>query len=281
MAVFTSALLSEQQIHRYARHIVLPEVGGKGQARLLSARVALVGAGGLGSAAALYLAAAGVGALGIVDGDVVDLSNLQRQILHHTRDIGRPKTASARDSIVALNPDVLVETHPVRLTAGNAASILGAYDLVLNCSDNFPTRYLVSDACVLLKKPLVDGSIFRFEGQATVYLPGNGCYRCLFPVPPPAGTVPTCAEAGVFGVLPGLVGVIQATEAIKLILGIGRTLASRLLLVDALAMDFREVQLQRNPNCRVCGDRPDITTLNDEAYFDGSPAAHPSCEVTP
>jgi adenylyltransferase/sulfurtransferase len=281
MAVFTSALLSEEQIHRYARHIVLPEVGGKGQARLLSARVALVGAGGLGSAAALYLAAAGVGALGIVDGDVVDLSNLQRQILHHTRDIGRPKTASARDSIVALNPDVLVETHPVRLTAGNDASILGAYDLVLNCSDNFPTRYLVSDACVLLKKPLVDGSIFRFEGQATVYLPGNGCYRCLFPVPPPAGTVPTCAEAGVFGVLPGLVGVIQAPEAIKLILGIGRTLASRLLLVDALAMDFREVQLQRNPNCRVCGDRPDITTLNDEAYSHGSPAAHPSCEVTP
>ncbi len=279
MPAFTSALLSEEQIHRYARHIVLPEVGGKGQARLLSARVAIVGAGGLGSSAALYLAAAGVGALGIVDSDTVELSNLQRQVLHHTRDIGRLKTESARDTLEALNPDVRVETHPVRLIAGNAMSVLGPYDLVLNCCDNFPTRYLVSDACVLLQKPLIDGSIFRFEGQATAYLPGHGCYRCLFPVPPPAGSIPTCAEAGVIGVLPGLIGIIQATEAIKIVLGIGRTLASRLLLIDALAMDFREVQLQRNPKCPVCGDRPTITTLSDEAYSGGIRGAPESCEA--
>ena len=255
--------LTDQQIIRYSRQIILPELGGKGQKRLLASRVAIVGAGGLGSPAALYLAAAGVGTLGIIDGDLVDLSNLQRQILHHTSDIGRPKTDSARETIQAVNPDVHVISYPVRLAAGNAQAILADYDVVLGCSDNFPTRYLLNDACFLLKKPLVDGSIFRFEGQATVYLPGRGCYRCLFPAPPPPGTVPSCAEAGVLGVLPGLVGVIQAAEAIKTILGIGRSLAGRLLLMDALAMDFREVELRRNPACPVCGDTPIITSLVD------------------
>ena len=267
--MMTQPRLTEDQIRRYARHIVLPEVGGRGQRKLLAARVALVGAGGLGSAAALYLAAAGVGTLGIIDADVVDLSNLQRQILHHVRDLGRPKTESARETIGAINPDVHVITHQLRLKSDNALGILGNYDLVLNCCDNFPTRYLVNDACVLLRKPLVDGSVFRFEGQATVYLPGQGCYRCLFPTPPDPGSVPTCAEAGVLGVLPGLIGVIQATEAIKVILGIGRVLASRLLLVDALAMDFREVQTSRDLACPVCGDSPTITQLIDYDQFCG------------
>jgi molybdopterin/thiamine biosynthesis adenylyltransferase len=253
--------LTDQQIIRYSRQIILPELGGKGQKRLLASSVAIVGAGGLGSPAALYLAAAGVGTVGIIDSDLVDLSNLQRQILHDTRDIGRPKTDSARQTIQFLNPDVRVISHPVRLSAANALGILADYDIVLGCCDNFPTRYLLNDACFLLKKPLVDGAIFRFEGQVTVYLPGRGCYRCLFPAPPPPGAVPSCAEAGVLGVLPGLVGVIQAAEAIKTILGIGRTLAGRLLLIDALAMDFREVELSRNPACALCGDVPTITTL--------------------
>jgi sulfur-carrier protein adenylyltransferase/sulfurtransferase len=259
----TASNLTEQQIIRYSRQMILPDLGGRAQKRLLASRVAIVGAGGLGSPAALYLAAAGVGTLGIIDSDLVDLSNLHRQILHHTSDVGRPKTDSARESIEAINPDVRVVPHPVRLTAANAMPILVGYDLVLGCCDNFPTRYLLNDACFLLKKPLVDGSIFRFEGQATVYMPGQGCYRCLFPAPPPPGAVPSCAEAGVLGVLPGLVGVIQATEAIKIILGIGRTLAGRLLLIDALAMDFREVELQRNPACPLCGDDPAITSLMD------------------
>jgi molybdopterin/thiamine biosynthesis adenylyltransferase len=255
--------LTETQSSRYARHIVLPDVGEAGQRKLLDARVVLVGAGGLGSAAGIYLAAAGIGTLGIVDADVVDPSNLQRQVLHHVHDIGRPKTESARESIAAINPDVKVEPHAVRLTAANARQILGQYDVVVGCIDNFPTRYLVNDACVLLGKPLVDGGIFRFEGQASTYLPGRGCYRCLFPNPPPAGSVPTCVEAGVLGVMPGLIGVIQAAETIKVILGIGRTLSSRLLLVDALAMDFREVSVQRNPACPVCGDAPSIRELKD------------------
>ncbi len=262
-----STAFTQDQIVRYSRHIILPEVGGKGQKRLLAARVAIVGAGGLGSPAALYLAAAGVGTLGIIDGDVVDLSNLQRQILHHVQDIGRPKTESARESIAAINPEVQVIPHPVRLSSENALSILADYDLVLNACDNFPTRYLVNDACVLLGKPLVDGSIFRFEGQVTVYRPGQGCYRCLFPAPPPPGSVPTCAQAGVLGAVAGLIGVIQATEVIKLILGIGRSLAGRLLLVDALAMNGREVQIRRDPACPVCGDSPTITHLIDYNEF--------------
>jgi molybdopterin/thiamine biosynthesis adenylyltransferase len=255
--------LTEQQILRYSRQIILPEMGGRAQKRLLASRVAIVGAGGLGSPAALYLAAAGVGTLGIIDGDLVDLSNLQRQILHHTSDVGRPKTDSARESIQAINPDVRVVTYQDRLNACNARAILADYEVVLGCSDNFPTRYLLNDACFLLKLPLVDGSIFRFEGQTTVYLPGQGCYRCLFPTPPPPGAVPTCAESGALGALPGLVGVIQATEAIKTILGIGRSLAGRLLLIDALSMDFREVELHRNPTCPLCGDSPTITSLLD------------------
>jgi sulfur-carrier protein adenylyltransferase/sulfurtransferase len=259
----TASNLSEQQIIRYSRQIILPDLGGRGQKRLLASRVAIVGAGGLGSPAALYLAAAGVGTLGIIDSDLVDLSNLQRQVLHRTRDVGRPKTESAQETIEAINPDVRVIAHQVRLTALNALAVLAGYDLVLGCCDNFPTRYLLNDACFLLKKPLVDGSVFRFEGQATIYLPGQGCYRCLFPAPPPPGAVPSCAEAGVLGVLPGLVGVIQAAEAIKIILGIGRTLAGRLLLIDALAMDFREVELKRNPACPLCGDEPSITSLMD------------------
>ena len=263
------AAFTEEQIVRYSRHILLPEVGGKGQKRLLAAKVALVGAGGLGSPAALYLAAAGVGTLGLIDSDTVDLSNLQRQVLHHVHDIHRPKTASAQDALHELNPDVRVVPHQVRLSSQNALELLAGYDLVVNACDNFPTRYLVNDACVLLQKPLVDGSIFRFEGQATVYLPGQGCYRCLFPTPPPADSVPSCSQVGVLGVVPGLVGLIQATEAIKLILGIGRSLAGRLLLVDALSMDLREVQISRNPACAVCGDSPTITSLIDYEQFCG------------
>jgi molybdopterin/thiamine biosynthesis adenylyltransferase len=272
----TPSSLTNQQVIRYSRQIILPELGGKGQKKLLASRVAIVGAGGLGSPAALYLAAAGVGALGIVDGDLVDLSNLQRQLLHRTSDVGRLKTDSARETIQAVNPDVRVTTFPVRLAASNAGAILADFDIVLGCSDNFPTRYLLNDACYLLKKPLVDGSIFRFEGQATNYLPGQGCYRCLFPAPPPPGAVPSCAETGVLGVLPGLVGVIQATEAIKTILGIGRSLAGRLLLIDALSMDFREVELRRNPACPLCGDFPTITRLLDHEQSCATGIASPA-----
>jgi molybdopterin/thiamine biosynthesis adenylyltransferase len=274
--VETPSSLTNQQVIRYCRQIILPELGGKGQKKLLASRVAIVGAGGLGSPAALYLAAAGVGALGIVDGDLVDLSNLHRQLLHRTSDVGRLKTDSARETIQAVNPDVRVTTFPVRLAASNAGAILADFDIVLGCSDNFPTRYLLNDACYLLKKPLVDGSIFRFEGQATNYLPGQGCYRCLFPAPPPPGAVPSCAETGVLGVLPGLVGVIQATEAIKTILGIGRSLAGRLLLIDALSMDFREVELRRNPACPLCGDFPTITRLLDHEQSCATGIASPA-----
>ncbi|MBI4757772.1 MAG: molybdopterin-synthase adenylyltransferase MoeB [Chloroflexi bacterium] len=263
--------LSQEQIVRYSRHILLPEVGGRGQKKLLAAKVLIIGAGGLGSPAALYLAAAGVGTLGIVDGDVVDLSNLQRQILHHVDDIGRPKTESAAEAIMAINPDVQVVPHQVILSSENALEILSGYDIIVNGCDNFPTRYLVNDACVLLHKPLVDGSIFRFDGQVAVFLPGRGCYRCLFPAPPPPGTVPSCAEAGVLGVLPGLVGVIQAVEAIKLVLGIGKSLAGRLVLVDTLPMEFHQVNLRRDPTCPVCGDHPTITHLIDYYEFCGVP----------
>src|ERR687887_20684 len=262
-----------EQAGRYARHIILPEIGGVGQRRLLNAKVALIGAGGLGSPAALYLAAAGVGTLGVVDFDDVDLSNLHRQILHGHANIGRPKVDSARDRINDVNPDVKVVPHPVALTSENAMEILGQYDVVVNGSDNFATRYLVNDACYLLKKPLVDGSIFRFEGQATVYLPGQGCYRCLFPSPPPPGAVPSCAEAGVLGVLPGMIGIIQAIETIKLILNLGEPLVNRLLLFDSLAMEFREVKIRRDPACPLCGDNPTIDHLIDYEAFCGAPMA--------
>ncbi len=260
-----------EQSLRYARHIILPEIGSIGQRKLLNSKVVIIGAGGLGSPAALYLAAAGVGTLGIVDFDVVDLTNLQRQLLHGKDDVGRLKTESARESINRINPDVQVVEHNVALTSENAMEVLSGYDIVVNGCDNFATRYLVNDACVLLGKPLVDGSIFRFEGQASVYLPGKGCYRCLFPAPPPPGAVPSCAEAGVLGVLPGIIGTIQAIETIKLIVGIGESLAGRLLIFDSLAMEFREVKVRRDPNCPVCGDNPTVTELIDYEEFCGAP----------
>jgi sulfur-carrier protein adenylyltransferase/sulfurtransferase len=233
-----------------------------------------VGAGGLGSPVALYLAAAGVGTLGLIDSDVVDLSNLQRQIVHHTHDVGRLKTQSAQETLADLNPDVRVVPYPVRLTSENALEILAGYDVVVTACDNFSTRYLINDACVLLRKPLVDGSVFRFEGQTSVYLPGKGCYRCLFPKAPPPGTMPPASQNGPLGVVPGLIGVIQAAETIKLILNIGQSLAGRLILVDTLAMHFNEIQLARDPACPVCGDSPIITRLIDyEAFCSGPPSA--------
>ncbi|MFQ5745642.1 MAG: molybdopterin-synthase adenylyltransferase MoeB [Gemmatimonadota bacterium] len=261
-----------EELRRYARQIILPEVGTEGQARLKAASVLLVGAGGLGSPLALYLAAAGVGRIGIVDADEVGESNLHRQVLHETRDVGRPKTESAADRLERLNPHVCVEAHGVRLSSGNALDILGAYDLVADGSDNFPTRYLVSDAAVLLGIPNVYGAVYRFEGQASVFgLPGGPCYRCLFRDPPPPELVPSCAEAGVLGVLPGLVGMIQATEAIKLILGLGTSLSGRLLLVDGLGMEFRELAIRRDPECPACGDAPSIRELVDyEAFCSGA-----------
>jgi molybdopterin/thiamine biosynthesis adenylyltransferase len=264
-------VLSEEQVRRYSRHLILPEVGGSGQRKLLNSKVLLVGAGGLGSPAALYLAAAGVGTLGIVDFDAVDVSNLQRQILHHQRDVGRPKVHSAVDTIADLNPDVKVVPYQEALNASNARRILSEYDAVVNGSDNFPTRYLVNDACVFLKKPLVDGSIFKFEGQATVFLPGHGCYRCLYPAPPPPGVVPSCAEAGVLGVICGVIASIQGVETIKLLLGIGELLVGRLVFFDALNMEFRQVKYRRDPECPVCGDHPTITDLIDYHAFCGVP----------
>ncbi|HLE81608.1 MAG TPA: molybdopterin-synthase adenylyltransferase MoeB [Dehalococcoidia bacterium] len=258
---------TEEQIQRYSRHIVMPQVGGKGQRKLLNAKVLLVGAGGLGSPTAMYLAAAGVGTLGIIDADVVDLSNLQRQLLHDTNDVGRPKVDSAAERIADLNPGVQVNKYLALLTSENALDIIKDYDIVINGCDNFPTRYLVNDASVFLNKPLVDGSILFFEGQATVFVPGQGCYRCLYPAPPPPGMVPSCAEGGVLGVLPGIVGCIQAIEAIKLILGLGETLAGRLLLFDALKMEFRLMKLRRDPQCPVCGDNPTVTELIDYEEF--------------
>jgi len=261
-------MLSPSELVRYARHLTLPEVGPEGQLRLSRARVLLVGAGGLGSPAALYLAAAGVGTLGVVDGDVVELSNLQRQVLHGSATLGRPKTESMRTRIADLNPTVHVIEHRDRLTSSNALDILGRYDLAIDGSDNFPTRYLVNDAAVMLRKPYVYGSIFRFDGQVSLFAaPGGPCYRCLFAEPPPPDLVPNCAEAGVIGVLPGIVGSLQALEAIKWILGIGESLVGRLLLVDALRVGFREVAVSRDPECAVCSDHPAVTHLIDyEAY---------------
>ena len=257
------------QVKRYSRHIIMGDVGSAGQRKLMQSKALIIGAGGLGSPSAVYLALAGVGTIGIVDFDVVELSNLQRQILHHTSDVGRSKVDSARDNIKSYNPDVNVVLHDVRLESDNAIDIISQYDLVINGADNFATRYLVNDACYLLNKPLVDGSILIFDGQATVFLPGEGCYRCLFPEPPPPGMVPNCAEAGVLGALTGLVGSIQATEALKQLIGIGESLTSRLLLIDALSMTFREVKLKRNPSCPLCGDSPTVTELIDYEVFCG------------
>jgi sulfur-carrier protein adenylyltransferase/sulfurtransferase len=266
-------MLSAEELERYARHIVLREVGGPGQAALKEAAVLVIGAGGLGAPALMYLAAAGVGTLGVIDFDVVDVSNLQRQILHGTKDVGRSKLESARARLYDLNPHVRVETYETRLTSANALEIIGGYDIVVDGTDNFATRYLTNDACVLLGKPNVYGSIFRFEGQASVFGMADGpCYRCLFPEPPPPGSVPSCAEGGVFGVLPGIVGTIQATETIKLILGIGETLAGRLLLIDAQSMQFRAMTLRKDPACPACGTRT-ITALIDYDEFCGTPGA--------
>ena len=262
--------LSSEEILRYSRHLSLSEVGVEGQKRLKAASILLVGTGGLGSPLAMYLAAAGIGRLGLVDFDTVDASNLHRQLIHGTKDIGRPKIDSARESISDINPNVHVDTYETALTSANALEIMEGYDLVIDGTDNFPTRYLVNDACVLSGIPNVYGSIFRFEGQASVFgTPGGPCYRCLFPQPPPPGAVPNCAEGGVIGVLPGIVGLIQANEAIKLLLGKGIPLIGRLLLFDALAMKFREIKLKRDPNCPVCGDNPTVTELIDYNEFCG------------
>ena len=262
--------LTTDDLSRYARHLILPEVGIKGQRRLKAARVLCVGTGGLGSPLAFYLTAAGVGTLGLVDFDVVDASNLQRQIIHSTKDIGRKKLDSAAEKLTALNPSINIVKHETMLTSANALEILKDYDIVADGTDNFPTRYLVNDACVLTGKPNVYGSIFRFEGQASVFATEAGpCYRCLYPEPPPPNLVPSCAEGGVLGILPGLVGVIQATEVIKLILGRGESLIGRLLLVDALNMRFRELKLRKNPECPVCGPHPTVTQLIDYQQFCG------------
>lgn len=262
--------MNDDELRRYARHIILPEVGLEGQARLKRARVLIVGAGGLGSPASLYLAAAGIGTLGLVDFDVVEYSNLQRQIIHGTSDVGRSKLESARDSLHEINPEVTIECHESRLTSENAFQIIEPYDIVVDGTDNFPTRYLVNDACVLLGKPNVYGSIFRFEGQASVFYAAQGpCYRCLFRDPPPPGLVPSCAEAGVLGVLPGIIGAIQANETIKLILERGEPLIGRLLLFDALSMRFRELHLRKDRECSVCGEEPTVRELIDYEDFCG------------
>src|SRR3989475_5768841 len=266
--------LSNDEIRRYSRHLILPEVGLSGQRKICSTSVLCIGAGGLGSPIAMYLAAAGIGKLGIVDFDNVDFSNLQRQILHTDADVGRPKSQSAKETINGINPGVEVVIHNTRLTSENAIEIIKPYDIVVDGTDNFPTRYLTNDACVLLKKPNVYGSIFRFEGQASVFAPhlGGPCYRCLYPEPPPPGMVPSCAEGGVLGVLPGIIGCIQATEILKLALGKGSSLIGRLLLFDALEMKFRELKLRRDPECPLCGDKPTITQLIDYEMFCGIPA---------
>ncbi len=279
--------LSNDEIRRYSRHLILPEVGLSGQKKICSTSVLCIGAGGLGSPIAMYLAAAGIGKLGIVDFDNVDFSNLQRQILHTEADVGRPKTQSAKETINGINPGVEVVTHNTRLTSENALDILKPYDIVVDGTDNFPTRYLTNDACVLLRKPNVYGSIFRFEGQASVFAPhlGGPCYRCLYPEPPPPGMVPSCAEGGVLGVLPGIIGCIQATEILKLALGKGSSLLGRLFLLNALDMEFRELKLRKDPQCPLCGENPTLTRLIDYQNFCGiapepdTPAQNPD-EVT-
>ena len=264
--------LSQDEILRYSRHLIVPEVGMEGQLKLKNASVLLIGTGGLGAPLGLYLAAAGIGRIGLVDFDVVDFTNLQRQVIHFTSDVGRKKLDSAAEKMQQINPFVKIDRHEVALTSENALGILKDYDIIVDGTDNFPTRYLVNDACVLLKKPNVYGSIFRFEGQATVFAyEGGPCYRCLYPEPPPPGLVPSCAEGGVLGILPGTIGLIQATETVKLILGIGQPLVGRLVLYDALAMKFRELKLRRNLECPVCGDHPTVTKLIDYHQFCGVP----------
>ena len=272
MSAFSFGMeLSNDEIKRYSRHLILPEVGLAGQKKIKGTSVLCIGAGGLGSPIAMYLAAAGIGRIGLLDFDTVDFSNLQRQIIHSTADVGRPKTESAREGILAINPNTDVVVHNSRITAENALEIIRPYDIVVDGTDNFPTRYLTNDACVLLKKPNVYGSIFRFEGQASVFAPhlGGPCYRCLYPEPPPPGMVPSCAEGGVLGVLPGIVGCIQSTEILKLALGRGTSLIGRLLLFNALDMKFREVKLRRDPQCPLCGDQPSIKELIDYEMFCG------------
>ena len=263
--------LTPDQVERYSRHIIMPQVGSSGQRKLLEAKVLIIGAGGLGGPAALYLALAGVGTIGIVEFDTVDLSNLQRQVLHQTADVGKRKTESAKETLNAYNPDVNVVLHETPITSDNAMEIIPQYDIVVNGADNFTTRYLVNDAAYFAGKTLVDGSILLFDGQATVFVPGQGCYRCLFPAPPPPGMVPSCAEAGVLGALTGVMGSFQAIETIKQILGIGQSLVSRLLIVDALGMEFRVVKLRRDPQCPLCGDNPTVTELIDYEGFCGAP----------
>ena len=264
--------LTPYQVQRYSRHIIMPQVGSAGQRKLLEAKVLMVGAGGLGSPISIYLTLAGVGTIGIVDFDTVDVTNLQRQILHQNDDIGRPKVQSAKETLLSYNPDVNVVIHEEPLLSDNAMEIISGYDVIINGADNFPARYLVNDASYLCGKPLVDGSILLFDGQSTVYIPGRGCYRCLFPTPPPPGEVPSCAEAGVLGVLPGLVGTIQATETVKLIMGLGESLSGRLLIIDAMDMSFRTLKMRRNPDCPLCGDNPTVTELIDYEVFCGAPA---------
>lgn len=267
---------TEEQINRYSRHILLPEVGGKGQRKIAKSRILLVGAGGLGSPAALYLAAAGVGTIGLIDSDVVDLTNLQRQVLHHTPDVGRPKVLSGKEKIQALNPDVSVSMYEERLTAGNALKIFADYDVVIDGVDNFTAKFLINDACFFAEKSLVHGGILRFDGRVMTIIPKkSACYRCVFKAPPPPGVVASCQEAGVIGVLAGIVGTIQATEALKLVLGIGRPLTDRLLDFDARNTQFREIKVRRNPNCPLCGEHPTITELFD----DGDPYA--GCAMRP
>jgi len=263
--------LTPDQVERYSRHIIMPQVGSSGQRKLLEAKVLIIGAGGLGGPAALYLALAGVGTIGIVEFDTVDLSNLQRQVLHQTADVGKRKTESAKETLNAYNPDVNVVIHETPITSDNAMEIIPQYDIVVNGADNFTTRYLVNDAAYFAGKTLVDGSILLFDGPATVFVPGKGCYRCLFPAPPPPGLVPSCAEAGVLGALTGVMGSIQSIETIKQILGIGESLVSRLLIVDALGMEFRVVKLRRDPQCPLCGDKPTVTELIDYEGFCGPP----------
>ena len=278
-----SVELSNKEISRYSRHLILPEVGMAGQKKLKGTSVLCIGTGGLGSPIAMYLAAAGIGKIGIVDFDVVDYSNLQRQIIHGTADVDRPKVQSGKETLNSINPEVEVVIHETMLTSENALDIIEPYDIVVDGTDNFPTRYLTNDACVLLKKPNVYGSIFRFEGQASVFAPelGGPCYRCLYPEPPPPGMVPSCAEGGVLGVLPGIIGCIQATEIIKLALGKGEPLINRLMLYSALDMSFRELKLRRDPKCPICGENPTITELIDYQEFCGigdepdEPQAHP------
>ena len=261
--------LTPYQVSRYSRHIIMPQVGSVGQRKLLDAKVLMVGAGGLGSPITIYLTLAGVGTVGLVDFDDVDVTNLQRQILHYNDDIGRPKVESAVDTLKAYNPDTTVNVHEEPISSINAMEIMKDYDVIVNGADNFPTRYLVNDAAYLSGKTFVDGSILLFDGQATTYIPGQGCYRCLFPTPPPPGEVPSCAEAGVLGMLPGMVGTIQATEVVKQVLGVGDSLSGRLLLIDALSMEFRTVKIRRNPQCPLCGDEPTVTELIDYVAFCG------------